>query len=199
MVALLAAGQSRRFGDQDKLAAMLGGKPLGLHAANRFARSEFAQRIVISSASHSCAADWQALGYQLIANADAAQGIASSVRLAAERAQLLGAKGLCIALADMPLVSAGHITNLLTAFAAAGGTRIVASLRGEQSMPPAIFPPNHFPALNNLTGDSGAGALLSDAEYIAADAIMLHDVDSPQDLAFAAQQIAAVHDVNDQP
>ncbi len=33
MLALLAAGQSRRFGYSDKLSALLGDKMLGLHAA----------------------------------------------------------------------------------------------------------------------------------------------------------------------
>jgi CTP:molybdopterin cytidylyltransferase MocA len=183
MLALLAAGQSRRFGDQDKLTALLGDKMLGLHAAGTGADMPFVGKIVIGSPEHCCAAQWSDLGYQIIANEDAALGQASSVRLAAAQAIETGASALCIMLADMPFVTREHIDKLIAAFAQSGDT--VASARGEQAMPPAIFPYSIFQSLTALEGDSGAHGLLADAHLVASDDPVLMDIDSAEDLAQA--------------
>tara|TARA_R110000787_G_scaffold3020_3_gene11640 strand:- start:58468 stop:59070 length:603 start_codon:yes stop_codon:yes gene_type:complete len=185
MLALLAAGQSRRFGDQDKLAASLGDRMLGLHAAEAAAGLPFARKLVIGSPEHDCAPQWGALGYQMIANDAAAQGQATSVRLAAAQAIASGASALCIMLADMPFVTNGHIGRLIAAFEQEGGTRTTASTRHEQPMPPAIFPSGALETLLGLTGDTGARKLLGDALLIAGSDHLLTDIDTPEDLAEA--------------
>lgn len=183
MLALLAAGQSRRFGDRDKLTALLGDRMLGLHAAGTTADMPFVDKMVIGSPEHGCAAQWSDLGYQIIANDDAALGQATSVGLAAVHAIKAGAGALCIMLADMPFVTREHIDELIAAFAQSGGT--VASARGGQAMPPAIFPSSAFQSLTVLEGDSGARRLLADARLIAGDDPVLMDIDSAEDLAQA--------------
>lgn len=182
-LALLAAGQSRRFGDRDKLSASLGGKMLGLHAAETAAALPFAGKLVIGSPDHRCAPQWRALGYQIVANQDAALGQATSVRLAAAHAIDSGASALCILLADMPFVTADHLGQLLAAFARSGGT--VASSRDGQAMPPAIFPRDRLDSLLALEGDSGARKLLAEGHLIPGDNHVLMDVDTGEDLARA--------------
>lgn len=180
MLALLAAGQSRRFGDRDKLSARLGGKMLGVHAAETGTRLSFAQRLVIGSPDHDCAPHWSALGYRIIANDDAALGQATSVRLAAARAIQSGASAMCIMLADMPFVTCDHLGRLVAAFEQTGET--VASVRNGQAMPPAIFSAAVLESLIALTGDSGARNLLADAELVEADDPTLLDVDTEAEL-----------------
>jgi len=183
MLALLAAGQSRRFGKADKLGALLGDRMLGLHAAATGAETGFSEKLVIASPDHPCAAQWSALGYRIIANEDAGQGQASSVRLAAAQAIETGARALCILLADMPFVTREHIDRLMAAFEQSGGT--VASARNGQAMPPAVFPAGRLAALLALDGDSGARTLLAEAGQVAGDDHLLMDVDTVADLARA--------------
>lgn len=185
MLALLAAGQSRRFGNRDKLSAMLGEKMLGLHAAESGADMPFAHKLVIASPERGCVEEWRQLGYQPITNADAAQGQATSVRLAAVHAIDRGATALCIMLADMPFVTRDHLGQLIDAFEQSAHQSTVASSRGGQAMPPAIFPSGALQSLMELEGDSGARGLLSDAYLVAGDDQMLIDIDTDEDLAQA--------------
>ena len=185
MLALLAAGQSRRFGDQDKLGALLGHKMLGLHAAETGAGMSFSQKLVIASPKHDCAGPWSELGYRVIANEDAAQGQATSVRLAAAHAIEAGASALCIMLADMPFVTSDHLGRLIETFKQAGETNTVASARNGRAMPPAIFPSGTLQTLLDLKGDAGARTLLADAVLVEGHDQLLIDIDTEEDLAEA--------------
>jgi molybdenum cofactor cytidylyltransferase len=182
MLALLAAGQSRRFGDSDKLNALLGDKMLGLHAAETGAAMSFSHKLVIAS-PHGSAEQWSNLGYRVIANQDAALGQATSVRLAATHAIDAGASALCILLADMPFVTCDHLGRLIAAFEQSGGT--VASARDGQAMPPAIFSIDALESLLALEGDSGARSLLADARLVVGDDPVLIDIDTAENLAQA--------------
>lgn len=183
MLALLAAGQSSRFGEADKIAAVLGDRMLGLYAAETAAAIPFACKLVIGSPEHDCAAQWRHLGYKIIANENAGRGQASSVRLAAAQAIEKGASALCILLADMPFVTREHLDRLIAAFEQSGGT--VASARNGHAMPPAVFPAGKLAALLALDGDSGARTLLAEAGQVAGDDPLLMDVDTVADLARA--------------
>lgn len=185
MLALLAAGQSRRFGDRDKLAALLGGKMLGLHAAGTGAGIPFSQKLVIGSPTHPCAAQWSDLEYRVITNENAAKGQATSVRLAAAHAIDTGATALCIMLADMPFVTRDHIGKLIEAFDQSGRTSPITSSRSGQPMPPAIFPSTALTRLMELEGDAGARRMLTDAHLVAGDDQMLMDIDTEDDLSRA--------------
>lgn len=184
MLAILAAGQSRRFGDTDKLTAPLHGKMLGLHAAETLANTGFAQQAVItSSADHACAQRWRELGYTIMVNPRREHGQSTSVALAASEAASHGARALCICLADMPFVTGGHITRLISQYAARSGERIIASSHAGQPLPPAIFPKKYFQQLQRLKGGNGARSLLEMADLATAEAHILLDVDTPDELA----------------
>lgn len=185
MLALLAAGQSRRFGDQDKLSAPLGDKMLGLHAAETGTDMPFTRKLVIGSPKHDCAERWGELGYEVITNEDAAQGQATSVRLAAAHAIEAGASALCIMLADMPFVTVDHLGRLIAAFEQADGINNVASACNGQTMPPAIFAAGALEALMGLKGDAGARMLLAEALLVESGDQLLMDIDTPEDLAEA--------------
>jgi molybdenum cofactor cytidylyltransferase len=184
-LAILAAGRSRRFGNDDKLAAKLHGKMLGLHAADRLSEFAFGRAAVITScANHPCAAGWRAAGLEIIVNPLADSGMASSVAAAARAAASEpSTQGLLICLADMPYIRPPHIIAIMERFAALEPAAIIASFVGDQSSPPALFGKSHFDRLADLTGDIGARMLLTNADLIKASAGELIDIDTAATLA----------------
>ncbi|MDP3908563.1 NTP transferase domain-containing protein [Novosphingobium sp.] len=187
-MAVLAAGQSRRFGPDDKLTASFRGKRLGEQACHALLGLDFAHRWVIAArADHPCAQSWQADGFTIAVNAQAAAGMGTSVALAAALALEANADGLLIALADMPLVSADHCRALIARAAATGPAAIVASAADGVRSPPAAFGRDHFAALAAITGDVGARVLLRQAELVACAPELLIDIDDEAALNRALQ------------
>jgi len=182
-VAILAAGNSTRFGAEDKLTALLNGKMLGLHMSDRLAGIKFAQKVVIASASHHpCLDGWSASGFQTLVNAAASSGMGTSVALAAKFAADSDAKGLLICLADMPLIPVRHFQKLLTSFDGDDPDAHVASTDGKRNLPPAIFAKNMLPDLMRLDGDMGARHLLANAVKVELAEHLLIDIDDPETL-----------------
>jgi CTP:molybdopterin cytidylyltransferase MocA len=178
---MLAAGRSARFGPEDKLAAPFRGLALGLHAADALTGLEFQHRwVIVRTHDHPCALGWKSAGFETVVNTDAATGMGSSLRCAAERAIAVGAEGLLVCLADMPLVPAVHFAALVQAWTGQGG--LVASKDGPLVSPPAIFPSAYLPGLASLSGDQGARQLLDRAQLVASPPGGLADVDDPETL-----------------
>lgn len=187
-LAILAAGGSTRFGPDDKLAAPFRGGMLGSVVSDMLAGRDFAQKFVIApDAVHPCAGQWRASGYGVIPNPDAAQGLSTSIRVAAVAAETSGAEGLMICLADMPLVSLDLIDRLIGAFDAGKPRDCLAAIDGAVRSPPAIFGRGLYPALKELNGDTGARDLVADARPVAARSGELADVDTPDELAALAR------------
>lgn len=183
---LLAAGESRRFGDEDKLAQRYRGKPLVAHAARILASFPFARHIaVVSSAPR---ADIPPRFTQ-ICNPDPARGLGASLALGVgEALQGEGSpiSACLVMLGDMPLVPASHIQALLDVFDPEYPLSRVATQLAERTIVPAIFGAGHFPALMSLDGDEGARALLRGAPGVPCDPALLRDFDRPEDFAASA-------------
>jgi molybdenum cofactor cytidylyltransferase len=107
------------------------------------------------------------------------EGMSRSIRLGVAGLADLDVDGVVIALADMPLITPSHIGGLIAACDQRG---IVASKAGDRLSPPAYFSREHFRALSALSGDVGARALLAEGAALDADADMLTDVDTFEDL-----------------
>ncbi|MEM6586323.1 MAG: NTP transferase domain-containing protein, partial [Pseudomonadota bacterium] len=88
-MAVLAAGSSRRFGPEDKLAQRFRGQRLGQHVCRNapvdwlLASRAF---VITSSLDHPCQPAWLDAGFRVAMNPDADQGMGSSVANAARRA-----------------------------------------------------------------------------------------------------------------
>lgn len=174
---LLAGGQSVRFGGP-KLIAPLAGKPLALHAAEMLAALPFAARYAVVGPD---VPDLGALGYQTVPLAPPGAKQARSLALGVAAAQAGGGRAVLVALADMPLVPAGHIHALISQF---DGDRIATAASGV-TMPPAVFGAQHFAALTALDGDRGGAVHLRGAPAVSLDPALALDVDKPEDLARA--------------
>lgn len=177
---LLAAGQSSRFGADDKLAEPLHDLPLGLHAASMAASLPFAVRIAVTGASPP---DFTAYGFATIANSDPGAGQGHSIALGVQAARALGVDAIMVVLADMPFVTAAHITALLDGLDA--DHTVVASTSGDWSGPPALFGAIHFDSLARLSGDNGPRHLIRTAKLVSASPAVLADIDTRQDLQSA--------------
>lgn len=176
-VAVLAAGQGRRFGS-DKLMVDLGGIPIGLHVAQTLAPMPFGWRFAVCSKSAALAEQLSHAGIEIIANDTPDTGQAHSLHLAVKAAEATAANALLVVLADMPFVSANHIADLVAAY----DGDILASTDGAAPMPPAIFPRDTWPMLLATSGDTGARGLLKNARLFTASPGELRDIDVVADL-----------------
>jgi molybdenum cofactor cytidylyltransferase len=178
LIAILAAGRSRRFGS-DKLAQPCAGKPVGRWALN----AAMATGLPVVWIAGETAPDHVAATCEVTVNVDAAQGIATSVGVAARIAAERGHDSLLIMLADMPLVGPELLRRLVELGAPA-------ACRHPDGRPgvPALLPASAFPLLRGLTGDRGAGSVLGklpQLRTIDCKPGELLDVDSPSDLTEA--------------
>ena len=184
---LLAAGQSRRFGATDKLAAPLAGRALGGFAADTLRGIGFAARFVVVGPG---GAGFDAEGFDEVVNPNPERGQASSLALGVAAARKRGAEACLVALADMPLVTAEHFAALLARYR--GDADAVASAApGGRAMVPALFGRGRFAAIEALTGEGGARVLLGQAEIITCAPQMLADVDEPRALEAIEEMLAS--------
>ena len=175
LVAVLAAGRATRFGG-GKLDAMLAGKRVGQWVLDALEAAGIAPGVIVTGPSKPDFVENS--GWRLVANPDPQAGLGTSLAIAAHQAE----GPLLVALADMPLVPSSHFTALLQHECAA------TAWRGGKSGVPALFPDAILPELRTLSGDQGAGPLLTAIEELTLvdapfDALL--DIDRPEDLARA--------------
>lgn len=181
-VALLAAGNARRFGG-GKLDADCAGKPLGQWAMRAVEAAKIGPQICITGPDAPEFLDG-ADNWQSVTNSDPSRGLGSSLALAAEKAEEMGADSLLVLLADMPLVSEEFLADL-AAQKAPAATEYGSGRLGV----PALFPAQIFNELQTLTGDRGAAHLLTslpDCARMKPPENMLVDVDTLEALQRAA-------------
>jgi molybdenum cofactor cytidylyltransferase len=172
---LLAAGLSRRFGEADKLFALVDGTPLVWHAARRMMDLTLHARYVVGRR-----ADAQWPGLTFIQNNDPEAGMGHSVRLGVQAAMRDQADALLLMLGDMPFVPLAHLHRIMAR--ADGPATLVASTDGVRRTPPALFGAQWFPQLEASQGDKGGRDLLIGAHVIAATPESLLDIDAPGDI-----------------
>ena len=183
---LLAAGQSSRFGKDNKLEAEFLGKPVGFHVTTALESIPFSDRIVVTDG---CQLDFGARGYRVIHNEDIARGMSFSLHLGVQEAAKSNPKAILIALADMPRVTAAHIYRLFDAFD--GPDSVVVSSNGEHPTPSGVFGSGRFEALLKLEGDEGGRKLVAGGRHVVTAPAELIDIDTPEDLERLRQLVHA--------
>lgn len=178
VLVLLAAGQSRRFGDVgSKLEEQFLGRPLGLHVAVALESVPFKCRVAV--VDH-CRIDYAQHRFEVVTNTDPDRGMAHSLCLGIDHARRHDPAAVMIALADMPRVTAAHIYRLFDA--STGDDSVVASSDGISPKPPALFGRGQFDALMNFSGDMGARDLVLGGRHVVTAPAELIDIDTPADL-----------------
>ncbi|MEO1265887.1 MAG: nucleotidyltransferase family protein, partial [Pseudomonadota bacterium] len=124
---LLAAGASRRFGAANKLLSKIDGAPLIRRSAEALITSQALAPliVVVRPGADDVRAALAGLPVLFAVNADADEGIASSIRTGLRSIED-DARAVLIAQADMPNLTARSIAALATAFVARAGNAIVA-------------------------------------------------------------------------
>lgn len=185
-VAVLAAGSASRFGG-GKLDADCAGRPLGRWVLDAVEVAGLLPGVIVTGTEVPLFAA-AARGWRVLVNPDAEAGLGTSVAAAAREAQRSGADRLLLLLADMPLVCADYLARIAAAPAPA-------ATRHPDGRPgvPALFAAKDFAALAALSGDRGAGAVLSGTDGVTLlepPADLLSDVDTLQDLARVARVVS---------
>ena len=176
---VLAAGLSRRFGNDDKLLALYDGKPLARHAALAVLALGLPTNVaVISNAAvGACFAE-----FDLVELADGSGGQSASIVAGLRQALRSRPTMVLLVLGDMPGVTPALLQHVI---AAATSTTPAATTHGEFATPPACFPESYFASLLRLSGDKGARDIirnLPNSSLIIAPPSALHDVDLLSDL-----------------
>jgi molybdenum cofactor cytidylyltransferase len=120
----------------------------------------------------------------IVHNEESASGLASSIACGIKAVAPIADHALLL-LADQPLITAGHLEDLISA-AVSSANAIAATAFGKSVGPPVIFPQNCFAELLQLQGDQGARQLLekySDRLQILRFDDAAIDIDRPEDLA----------------
>jgi molybdenum cofactor cytidylyltransferase len=177
---LLAAGTSRRFGSDKRLARLSDGTPLAVAAAQKL-RAVCARTLVVVRADDASSLVFE--GCEIIRSDDAWRGMGHS--LAAAVAASPHAGGWLVALADMPYIEPASYRNVIAALHA--GASIAQPVHNGKPGHPVGFAAHWYAQLIALVGDSGARALVQQAKVERVlchvnDAGIHRDVDTSDDL-----------------
>jgi molybdenum cofactor cytidylyltransferase len=187
-VVILAAGRSSRMGVENKLLADVGGKPMVRRVAEAALAS--AARPVIVVTGHQAAqvrGALSGLAVTLVENPDYAEGLSTSLRCGLD-ALPDDVDGAVIALGDMPGVAASDIDRMIAAFNPLEGRAICVPSVGGKRGNPVLWARAFFPEMRQVTGDTGARALIAAYGEAVCEVPMtgdgvLVDIDEPQALA----------------
>ncbi len=186
---VLAAGRSRRMAPHNKLlVADRTGKPMIARVIDNVLSSKARPILVVTG--HMADEIERALGgrpVRYVHAAEYATGLSASLKAGIAAVSPEAAAAL-VCLGDMPLVTGRMIDRLLEAYDADEGRRIVLpTFRGKQGNP-MLWDRRFFPEILELSGDSGARALLARhleqvAEVEMGEDAVLRDFDTTDALA----------------
>lgn len=186
---ILAAGLSKRYGEEDKLMADLGGQPLLSHVIETAEPVPFEAKIgIVPSTSIKRRALFKAHSFDLIENPAPESGQGSSITLAANHALENDYDGMCILLGDMPFISSGHLKTLVDALY---DKECTISACNQTIMPPMALRRSMFLSLRNIDPRGGAKSLFKNANtaYLPLSSQAAQDIDTPETLAWLNAQL----------
>ncbi|WP_086466559.1 NTP transferase domain-containing protein [Oceanibaculum nanhaiense] len=183
---ILAAGQSRRMGEINKLLAEIDGKPMVARVVEIIRDSKAGPLTVVTG--HEAARVKAALPGDLafVDNQDYAAGLSASLKagIAALPADI---DGVVVCLGDMPRISPAMIDRLIAAFDPVEGREIcVPTYKGKRGNP-VLWGKRFLPEMAALAGDVGAKHLIGEHADLVVEVEMdedgvLIDIDTPDAL-----------------
>jgi molybdenum cofactor cytidylyltransferase len=188
-VVVLAAGQSRRMGELNKLLAPVEGKPMLAHAVDAALGAQGIGPIVVVTGHEreQVEATLPGRAVTFTTNPRYAEGLSTS--LAAGLAALPdGVDAALVCLGDMPRIAPRLIERLVAAYAPTEGRSIVVPVHHGKRGNPVLWDRRFFPAMAAVAGDVGARHLIGEhadevVEIEAGDPTVLFDVDTPETLS----------------
>ena len=185
---ILAAGQSRRMGEVNKLLVAIDGKPMVRRVAETVLASPATPVVaVLGYERDRVRAAFGGMRVRCIYNPDFTGGISTSLKrgLAALPDDI---DGVLVCLGDMPLLGTGEIERLIGAFNPTEGRAIVVPTRRGKRGNPVLWARRFFPEMQDIAGDVGARHLIGAYPEAVAEIEMtgdgtLLDIDTPEALA----------------
>lgn len=186
-ILIVAAGAARRMRGADKLLEPVTGVPQLRRLAVAALATGAPVVVTLAPDRPARAAVLEGLALRQVTVADAAEGMAASIRagLAALPADVAG---VMVVLADMPEIDGGDLGALMAAFRADPAAILRAAAADGTPGHPVIFPRALFGDLAQVRGDTGARAVLGAGRV----PVRLHplpgrraltDLDTPEDWA----------------
>ena len=187
LVAILAAGASRRLG-QPKQLVMLDGEPLLRRQCRIALEAQIGTVVVVLGCqAPECAATISDLPVARHINRRWAEGLGTSIRQTAQVAVAADVSGLLLMHADQYRLTAADLHALHAAWLESRGLSACAAVQGDDVGPPVIFPRCCLAELLQLEGEAGAHRVLAALPANALCRVSLpnaaHDLDLPNQLA----------------
>jgi molybdenum cofactor cytidylyltransferase len=190
LIAILAAGASRRLGTPKQLVKVDGTSLIQRQCQVAIESHLGPVFVVCGSHAERCIDEVCRLPVSICRNRRWAEGIASSIREAAQSAIQHSAGALLILHVDQYRITADDLHRLHAAWSAsstAGRWVVCRAQHADYCGPPIIFPAPLFASLKQIRGDEGARTLLSSLSPESLVDISIpnavHDLDTPAQLA----------------
>ncbi len=185
---VLAAGQSRRMGEANKLLELVDGRTMVVAAVEAALTADVSSITVVTGhEADSVQAALTGKPVRFVHNPDYADGLSASLKTAAANAPD-NADAIIVLLSDMPDVTSAHVDRLIAAFNPLEGRAICVPTVGGKRGNPVLWAKRFLTEMLALRGDVGAKHLIGQNEDVVAevemgDAGVLNDVDTPEALA----------------
>ncbi len=183
---LLAAGQSKRFGDKNKLSAMINNKPLINHILDTlFEIYDPSELIVIVGHEHKIIENLIFnKDINILENINYRKGIGTSISLAVNNLDT-EIDGVMIIPADMPYINSKDLINLEKKFTELKCEKVVIPEHNSRIGNPVVLPRNYFNTLKSLKDDFGAKSLIRKKDIITLETGFgtIFDIDTKEELA----------------
>lgn len=167
MKIVLAAGESKRFGDKNKLSEMINNKPIINHVLDTlFEIFDFSELIVIIGHEHKLIKNLIFnKDIKILENIDYKKGIGTSIALGVNYLER-DIDGVMIIPADMPYLNSKDLFNLEKKFIELNCEKVVMPEYNSRIGNPVILPRSYFNILKNLKDDFGARSLIKNKDII---------------------------------
>ena len=164
---VLAAGESKRFGDKNKLSEMINGKPIINHVLDTlFEIFDYSELIVILGYEHKLIKNLIFnKNIKILKNINYKNGIGTSIALGMNYLET-DVDGVMIIPADMPYLDSKDLTNLEKKFIELNCEKVVMPEHNSRIGNPVILPRNYFKTLKSLKDDFGARSLIRKKDII---------------------------------
>ncbi len=189
LLAVLAAGTSRRLGQPKQLVELDGESLLRRQCRVALEADVGPVAVILGCRATDCAATIVDLPIARHINRRWTEGLGMSIRRAAEAAVAANASGLLLLHVDQYRLTAADLRSLHAAWIDSHGSKACVAVHGDDFGPPVIFPRRCFADLLQLFGDEGARRVLA---ALPADELRrvvipnaIHDLDLPAELAAA--------------
>ncbi|MDX1738432.1 MAG: molybdopterin-binding/glycosyltransferase family 2 protein [Alphaproteobacteria bacterium] len=192
-VILLAAGQSRRMGKENKLLSDFKGEALINHAIASIEGASPDELIIVTGHQHDLVSETiktPNCKHKIVRNDDFADGISTSIKKGLENISP-DSDAVLICLGDMPLIQTDHIRSLFAAFSEEDNRHICIPTFNGKWGNPVLIGKVLFTELMSLTGDMGAKPVILRNNDIVCEVDIGHqavliDTDTPEELSKAS-------------